>query len=72
MASGDKAIIAAWGALQSSDHLYWMSTKGGSDGQVTSYFSPYRNPQAAYESFMAALENLGKRAHSQAAVGGTA
>lgn len=72
MASGDKAIIAEWGALQSSDHLYWMSTKGGSDGQVTSYFSPYRNPQAAYDAFMAALENLGKRAHSQAAVGGTA
>lgn len=67
MASGDKAIIAEWGALQSSDHLYWMSTKGGSDGQVTSYFSPYNSPQAAYDAFMAALEDLGKRAHSRAA-----
>jgi alpha-amylase len=72
MAGGDAKLIAAWGALQSSDHLYWMSTKGGSDGQVTSYFSPYRSPQAAYDAFMAALEDLGKRAHSQAAVGGVA
>lgn len=72
MAGGDKAIIAEWGALQSSDHFYWMSTKGGSDGHVTSYFSPYASPQAAYEAFMVALGNLAKRAHSQAAVGGAA
>jgi alpha-amylase len=61
MASGDAELIAEWGALQSSDHLYWMSTKGGSDGQVISYFSPYRHPQAAYDAFMAALEDLGKK-----------
>lgn len=72
MAGGNAKLIAKWGALQSSDHLYWMSTKGGSDGQVISYFSPYRSPQAAYDAFMAALEELGKRAHSQAAVGGVA
>ncbi|QTN32816.1 alpha-amylase [Akkermansiaceae bacterium] len=72
MSGGDPKLIAAWGALQSSDHLYWMSTKGGSDGQVTSYFSPYRSPQAAYDAFMAALDDLGKRAHSHAAVGGSA
>lgn len=72
MASGDADLIAEWGALQSSDHLYWMSTKGGSDGQVTSYFSPYSSPRTAYDVFMAALGDLGKRAelHSQVAVGG--
>lgn len=72
MAGGDAKLIAACGTLQSSEHLYWMSIKGGSDGQVTSYFSPYRNPQASYDAFMAALEDLGKRAHSHAAVGGAA
>lgn len=74
MTSGDAELIAEWGALQSSDHLYWMSTKGGSDGQVTSYFSPYSNPCAAHEVFMGALHELGKRAepHSQVAVGGAA
>lgn len=70
MAGGDAKLIATWGALQSSDHLYWMSTKGGSDGQVTSYFSPYSSPQAAYDALMAVLEDLEKRAHSHATVGG--
>jgi alpha-amylase len=59
MASGDPELIGKWGALQSSDHLYWMSTKGGSDGQVTSYFSPYRSPRAAHEVFISALGDLG-------------
>lgn len=74
MASGEADLIAEWGSLQSSDHLYWMSTKGGSDGQVTSYFSPYRSPRAAHEVFMGALRDLGKRAelHSHLAVGGSA
>lgn len=70
MASDVPELIAEWGALQSSDHLYWMSTKGGSDGQVTSYFSPYHSPRAAYDTLMAALENLGKRAHSHSALVG--
>lgn len=72
MASDETELIAEWGALQSSDHLYWMATKGGSDGQVTSYFSPYHSPRAAYDTLMAALENLGKRAHSHAALVGVA
>jgi alpha-amylase len=61
MASGDPELIGKWGALQSSDHLYWMSTKGGSDGQVTSYFSPYRSPRAAHEVFISALGDLGEK-----------
>lgn len=56
--SNDAGLIAQWGRLQASDHLYWMSTKGGSDGQVTNYFSPYRSPKIAYDSFMAILEKL--------------
>jgi len=59
--SKDAGLIAQWGRLQASDHLYWMSTKGGSDGQVTNYFSPYPSPKVAYDSFMAALEKLGKK-----------
>ena len=61
MASGDAEIIGVWGLLQSSDHLYWMSTKGGSDGRLTDYFSPYPRPQVAHEVFMAALSDLEKR-----------
>jgi alpha-amylase len=55
------ALISEWGRLQASDHLYWMSTKGGSDGQVTNYFSPYSGPNVAYDTFMRALENISKK-----------
>jgi len=74
MASGDEKLIGTWGSLQSSDHLYWMSTKGGSDGQVKNYFSPYGSAEEAYDVFMRVLGDLEKRAgsHSQAAAGGLA
>jgi alpha-amylase len=73
MATGDKEIIGTWGRLQSSDHLYWMSTKGGSDGQVTSYFSPYPSAKVAHDVFMRALGDLEKQAgHFQVTVGGSA
>ncbi len=74
MATGDEKLIGTWGRLQSSDHLYWMSTKGGSDGQVTNYFSPYKSPQVARDVFMSALGDLEKRTvlQSQVAVGGSA
>ena len=44
--------------LQTSDHFYWMSTKGGTDGGVPSYFSPYGTPYDAYIYFMNALGDL--------------
>jgi alpha-amylase len=56
--TSDPAIIGAWGSLQSSDHLYWMSTKGGSDGEVKNYFSPYKNAEEAHRIFMSALADL--------------
>ena len=74
MASGDSELIETWARLQSSDHLYWMSTKGGTDGEVSNYFSPYRNASEAHGIFMAALTDLEKRvgSYSQVAVGGSA
>ena len=58
LASGDAALIASWRHLQASDHLYWMSTKGGSDGEVTNYFSPYSSAQEAHRIFMRALATI--------------
>lgn len=74
MASGNEEMIGTWGSLQSSDHLYWMSTKGGSDGQVSSYFSPYLSPQVAYEVFMRTLDDLEQRSlkFSEVPIGGSA
>lgn len=71
MASGDKALIDTWARLQSSDHLYWMSTKGGTDGEVSNYFSPYKNAVEAHRIFIAALADLSERTHSKVTVHGT-
>lgn len=61
IASGDPALIATWGHLQASDHLYWMSTKGGTDGDVKNYFSPYPSAEAAHKNFMNALSELSEK-----------
>ncbi|MFD2255661.1 glycoside hydrolase family 57 protein [Luteolibacter algae] len=55
---GDPVMLATWGRLQSSDHPYWMSTKGGADGDVKNYFSPYKSAEEAYRTFMDALADL--------------
>jgi len=72
IASGDDVLIGTWGRLQSSDHLYWMSTKGGADGEVKNYFSPFKSAEEAHRVFMQAITDLGKRAElrTPAAVGG--
>ncbi|MGJ8634315.1 MAG: glycoside hydrolase family 57 protein [Luteolibacter sp.] len=62
LSSGDAELISTFGQLQSSDHLYWMSTKGGSDGDIKNYFSPYANAQEAMRIFMAAVDDLENRA----------
>ncbi len=40
-----------WRLLQQSDHLYYMSTKGGAPGEVHSYFSPYSSSAEAFAVF---------------------
>lgn len=64
-AKGEPDLLDAWGRLQSSDHLYWMSTKGGPDGEVKNYFSPYRSAEEAHGIFMAAVDDLGKQLVAQ-------
>jgi alpha-amylase len=46
-----KEVTDVWRLLQQSDHLYYMSTKGGAPGEVHSYFSPYSSPAEAYAVF---------------------
>jgi alpha-amylase len=62
LALQDPELTNTWERLQSSDHLYWMSTKGGSDGQVTNYFSPYKSAEEAHRIFMRAIADLEKNA----------
>lgn len=49
----DEAMTSAretWRRLQTSDHYYYMCTKGYGDGVVHQYFSPFESP---YDAFIA-------------------
>ncbi len=67
-ATHDPTLIDTWARLQTSDHFYWMSTKGGTDGEVQHYFSPYQSSQMAFDIFMSALGNLKKRIEAKAGI----
>lgn len=54
-------LLEHWRKLQTSDHLYYMSTKYWNDGDVHKYFSPYDSPYEAYRRFSHALCDLRER-----------
>ncbi|MFT4177524.1 MAG: glycoside hydrolase family 57 protein [Luteolibacter sp.] len=58
LAVKDPALTHTWAKMQTSDHFYWMSTKGGTDGLVHTYFTPYPSPYDAYIYFMNVLADL--------------
>jgi alpha-amylase len=58
LAVNDPALTDTWAKMQTSDHFYWMSTKGGTDGSVHKYFTPYPSPYDAYIYFMNVLADL--------------
>lgn len=60
-ACGDPALRRDWQRLTTSDHLYYMSTKGLNDGAVHRYFSPYESPYEAYVNFVNVLDALRER-----------
>ena len=51
-------LLHQWSKMQTSDHFYYMCTKGGTDGEVHEHFSPYPSPYDAYLNFMNALSDL--------------
>jgi len=60
-ALGDGELIRIWRLLQTSDHLYYMSTKGAADGGVHAYFSPFPSPHDAFACFMNVIHDLKRR-----------
>lgn len=58
IAANDPVLTEIWAKMQTSDHFYWMSTKGGTDGGVHRYFTPYPSPYDAYIYFMNVLADL--------------
>jgi len=57
-ALNDPDLLHQWSKMQTSDHFYYMSTKGGEDGNVHDYFRPYPSAYDAYLFFMNALSDL--------------
>jgi alpha-amylase len=54
----DLKLLHTWRKLTTSDHFYYMSTKGFSDGMVHQYFSPYNTPYDAYINYMNVLSDM--------------
>jgi alpha-amylase len=57
----DARLQKDWCYLQTSDHLYYMSTKYFSDGAVHSYFNPYESPYEAFINYMNVLSDFSIR-----------
>jgi alpha-amylase len=57
----DPEMIDSWRKLQTSDHLYYLSTKGFEDGNVHAYFSPYDNPYDGFINYMNILQDFKQR-----------
>lgn len=54
----DPRLVDAWRKLQTSDHLYYISTKGFEDGNVHQYFSHYDNPYDGFINYMNILQDF--------------
>jgi alpha-amylase len=56
--TNDPDMLHTWRKLQTSDHLYYVSTKGLEDGAVHAYFSPYDGPYDGFINYMNILQDL--------------
>jgi len=56
--NGREDLLHTWRLLQTSDHLYYVSTKGLKDGDVHAYFSHYDGPYDGFINYMNILQDL--------------
>jgi len=68
--ANDPALTHAWRLLQTSDHLYYCTTKHMGDQDIHTYFSPYDSPYQAFVNYQNAIRDL--RAKLLARTGGKA
>ncbi len=61
----DRRLKLDWNYLQSSDHLYYMSTKRRADGALHAMFSPYETPFEAFTNYMNVLADFIVRVEEQ-------
>jgi alpha-amylase len=60
-AGDDAELLETWRRLSTSDHLYYVSTKGLEDGGVHAYFSPFESPYDAFIALMNVLTDFERR-----------
>lgn len=58
---GNPDLIRLWRYLQMSDHLYYLSIKGGGPGDVHSYFNPLGSPLEAFTVYSSILSDFEAR-----------
>jgi len=58
---GDTDLLRLWRYFQMSDHLYYLSIKGGGPGDVHSYFNPMSTPIEAFAVYSSILSDLEAR-----------
>ena len=51
-------LLHQWRKMQTAEHFYYMSTRGGEIGKVHDRLRPYKTPYDAYLYFMNALSDL--------------
>jgi alpha-amylase len=56
-----RPLLETWRRLQTSDHYYYMSTKGGGDGVVHQYFNAFESPYDAFISFSNVMKDFTRR-----------
>jgi len=61
MATGNRHVIDVWRKMQTSDHLYYISDKAMSDGDVHQYFSAYGSVVDAFVRLHTAIYDLARR-----------
>ena len=54
----DPELTHAWRLLQTSDHVYYCTTKHMGDQDIHMYFSPYDSPYQAFINFMNCIVDL--------------
>jgi alpha-amylase len=55
---GNADLLRLWRYLQMSDHLYYLSLKGGGPGDVHSYFNPLSSPVEAFAVYSSVLSDF--------------
>ncbi|OYX42238.1 alpha-amylase [Candidatus Saccharibacteria bacterium 32-49-12] len=70
LATDDLELINDWRRLQTTDHLYYISTKDSNDGQIHRYFSPYSSPYDAFLYYLNAIRDIRWRVNAKRYGGG--